>query len=76
MPDFKKLKGHVDNLSLLLDDPQEGLQSWCMLVASEWKKISFLWTGPSDKTVDSPDKNIMAGPSDEPVNNLTKNMEV
>jgi len=48
MPNFKKLKEHVDKLSLLLDDPQEGLQSWCMMVASEWKNISFLWTGPSD----------------------------
>lgn len=51
MPDFKKLKEHVDRLSKLLDEPQEGLSSWCLMVGSEWQHISAMWTGPSNKPV-------------------------
>ena len=56
MPDFKKLKEHVDRLSKLLDEPQEGLSSWCLMVGSEWKNISAMWTGPSNKQMQPTEK--------------------
>lgn len=49
MPDFKKLEQHVNNLSNLLSNPQEGLGSWCLLVGNEWGKISEMWQEPGSR---------------------------
>ena len=41
---FKELCERVAKLKLLLDDPQPGLASWCMMYAEHMKFISDYWT--------------------------------
>lgn len=33
----------VNRLKILLDDPQTGLMSWCMLYSEKMKEISDFW---------------------------------
>jgi len=49
MPDWVKLKEHTDNLSSLLENVEDGLYSWCMMVGNEWKVIADMWNGPEKK---------------------------
>jgi len=51
MPDFDELKQHVNALSKLLDDPQEGLFSWNIAVCEQWEQIFKMWTGDFSPTI-------------------------
>lgn len=42
MPDFKKLKEHVDKLKALLDDRQ-GMITWEEAVRDNWRAIAEMW---------------------------------
>ena len=54
MPDFDKLKLHVEKLNALLDDREPGLTTWCHFVAEHWMAISEMWIGPKSKTAPEP----------------------
>lgn len=40
---LRKLTSAVNRLNALLQDPQPGLSSWCLMVGEAWKEISDLW---------------------------------
>jgi hypothetical protein len=43
MPNFQKLRDHVNNLASLLIAPEPGLHTWCLFVGQEWKAIAEMW---------------------------------
>lgn len=45
IPDFKKLKEHVDKMQDLLNDPHPGLYTWCFALGKQWQKVAEMWTG-------------------------------
>jgi len=38
-----ELKPHVERLHGLLQAPETGLQTWTLMMLSEWKAIAELW---------------------------------
>jgi hypothetical protein len=51
--DFNKLGFHVEMLKNLLSDRQEGLVTWCQLVAKHWKAISDMWAEDNNQEMKS-----------------------
>lgn len=49
MPNFVRLREHAEKLVKLLEEPQEGVGSWCLAVARQWQAITEMWE-PSPKT--------------------------
>lgn len=47
------LKNEVDQLQGLLNDPQPGLASWCIMFAERMNKISTYWKQGYDVAKDS-----------------------
>ena len=43
MPNFDTLHEHVKNLDALLDDRQEGLATWSLMVGNQWLAIAQMW---------------------------------
>ena len=41
---FDKLKGHLDALHKLIEDPQPGLFSWCQMFGEQMAAIEEMWT--------------------------------